>query len=69
MLHFENPVLWLAAALSLGGLVVLLRSCLGAEARARRRRDRSHGPIVSRKRGPQIKLAVEVDNPKANRKS
>ena len=58
------------ALLSLLALVVLafavfgLRHYFSANAREARRRARSHGPVVSRKRGPSVRLAVEVDKPK-----
>jgi hypothetical protein len=41
----------------------------GAEARERRRREKSHRPVASRKQGPTIKLAVDVGKPRRDRKS
>jgi hypothetical protein len=46
----------------------LLRGHFSAETRARRRRGQSHRPMVSRKQGPTIQLAVDVDKPKRDRK-
>jgi hypothetical protein len=64
----ENPMLWLIGILVLAGLFVLVRGHFNAAARERRRRDRSHGPVTSRKRGPTVKLAVDMDGPKRKRK-
>ena len=50
--------------LALSVILVLVRGYFSAEARERRRRDRSHGPVSSRKRGPTVRLAVDVDRPK-----
>ena len=64
MLDIGTFVLWLILAILLVGLLLLVRSHFGAEAKARRRRDKSHRPIVSTKRGPTVKLAVNVDRTK-----
>jgi hypothetical protein len=64
MFNTENPLLWLAGLLLAAGLVWLLRGHFGAAARERRRRERSHGRVVSKGRGPMIKLAVETERPK-----
>lgn len=63
-----HAILWLMGSLVLVGLFVLVRGHFSAEVRARRRRDRSHGPVVSRKRGPTVKLAVAVGERKRKRK-
>ena len=68
MFNAGNPALWLIGMLVLAGLFVLVRGQFSAEARERRRRDRSHGPVISRKRGPTVKLAVDVHEPRRNRK-
>ena len=67
MFDSGNPVLWLVGILVLAALVILLGGRFSAEARERRRRDRSHGPVISRKRRPTVKLAVNVDEPKRKR--
>lgn len=59
-----SSVLWLMGLLVLAALFVLVRGHFSAEARERRRRDRSHGPVISRKRGTTVRLAVKVDKPK-----
>jgi hypothetical protein len=64
MLAAASPAVWLTALFGIVALLVLLRRPFSAEVRARRRRDRSHGPVVSRKRSPTVKLAANVDEPK-----
>jgi hypothetical protein len=64
MLDIRNPILWLFVVLVLGLLVVFMPGRFSAEKRERRRRDRSHKPVVSRKHGPTVRLAVDVDQPK-----
>jgi hypothetical protein len=59
------------AWLFLGGLGLILgwilfRRHFTPDARERRRRARSHGPVVSRKQGVSVRLAVKTD--KARRK-
>jgi hypothetical protein len=68
MLDIRNPVLWLIGAIVLGLVLVLLRGHFTAAARERRRRDRSHQPVVSRKQGPSVKLAVNAGKSKGDRK-
>jgi MYXO-CTERM domain-containing protein len=63
-----NPIPWLMGLLVLAAVFVLLRRHFSVEARERRRRDRSHAPVISRKRGPTVKLAVDVGKPKRKRK-
>jgi hypothetical protein len=48
--------------------MAFLRGHFTAEARGRRRRDKSHRPVISRKQGPTVRLAVDVDKPKRDRK-
>lgn len=67
MLDIRNPVVWLVGFIALGIFFFLLRGCFGAEARERRRREKSHRPVISRKQGPTVKLAVNVDKPKGDR--
>jgi hypothetical protein len=69
MLEFRNPVLWLIGGIAAGVVLFLARGQFSAEARSRRRRQRSHRPITSRKQGPTVKLAVKVDQPKRDRNS
>jgi hypothetical protein len=59
---------WLAlGALGLALAVILLRRQFGAGARERRRRARSHGPVISRKAGVSVRLAVKTDKTKSKR--
>jgi len=67
MAGISNPILWLSGVLAVGVVVFLVRGYFGAEARARRRRSRSHRPLTSRRHGPTVKLAVHVDKPKPDR--
>lgn len=60
MFEIENPILWLLGVITLGALLILGRRHWNAEARERRRRDRSHGRVVSKSRRPMVKLAVDA---------
>ncbi len=64
MPDIRSPIVWLAGVLALLLVIFLVRGHFGAEARARRRRERSHRRVISRKQGPTVKLAVSVDKPK-----
>ena len=68
MLASNASMLWLMGGLVLVTSIMLVRGYFSPEARERRRRDRSHGPVVSRKRGPTIRLAANVGKPKRKRK-
>jgi hypothetical protein len=67
MPDMRNPVVWLIGVIAVCLVFLLLRGRLSAEARERRRRDKSHRPVISRKQGPTVKLAVNVDKPKGGR--
>jgi len=69
MLDIRNPIFWLTVVIALAVVLFLARGQFSAEARSRRRRQRSHRPVISRKQGPTVRLAVEVDKPKRDRKS
>jgi hypothetical protein len=64
MVGARNPVVWLMGIMAFTAIFFLLRSHFGNEARDRRRREKSHRRVISRKRGPTVKLAVDVDKPK-----
>jgi len=68
MLDARNPVVWLIGLLVFAVAFFLVRGYFSTEARARRRRERSHRPVVSRKQGPTVRLAVDVDKPRRDRK-
>jgi hypothetical protein len=68
MLNAGNPVVWLIGIILFGVAFLLLRGYFNAEARARRRLEKSHRPVISRKQGPSVRLAVDVDKPKRDRK-
>ncbi len=61
-------MVWLIGIIAVAALWVLARGYFKPEARARRRRDKSNRPVISRKRGPSVRLAVDVDKPKGERK-
>jgi hypothetical protein len=69
MFDIRNPVFWLIGMIAVAALWLLTRSYFNPEARARRRRDKSNRPVISRKRGPSVRLAVDVDKPKREKKS
>ena len=68
MLDIRNPMVWLIGASALAALGLLARGYFSAEARARRRREKSNRPLISRKRGPTVRLAVKVDKSKRDPK-
>jgi len=68
MLDARNLVIWLIGIIAVAVAFFLLRGHFSAEARARRRREKSHRPVISRKQGPIVRLAVDVDRRKRNRK-
>ncbi len=67
MLDIPSSVLWLLGILVLGATIFGLRRYFSANAREARRCARNHGPVVTRKHGPAIRLAVKVDNTKRDR--
>jgi hypothetical protein len=68
MLDIRNPILWLIGVIALGVVLFLVRGHFSAEARERRRREKSHRPVISRKQGPTVRLAVDVGKRKRKRK-
>jgi hypothetical protein len=69
MLDLTNPILWLLGVPALGVLLFVLAGHFNAEARERRRRMRSHRPVVSRKAGPTVKFAVNPGKPRRRGKN
>jgi len=67
MRDIGNPILWLIGVLALVIVLFLARGRFSAQTRVRRRRERSHRPVVSRKPGPTVRLAVDVDKPERDR--
>ncbi len=61
MLDIGNPGVWLIGIIAVASVLFLLRGYFTAEAREQRRRERSHRRVVSRKQGPTVRLAVNVD--------
>jgi len=68
MLDLGNPIVWLLGVIALALGLFCVRGHFSAEARARRRRERSNRPAISRKKGPTVKLAANVGKPKGDRK-
>ena len=68
MLDRGNSVLWLIRVLAFGAVLLLARSHFTAEARERRRHEKSHRRVLSRKQGPTVRLVVDVGKPKRDRK-
>ena len=68
MLDIRNPVVWLTGMIVVAAFWLLARGYFKPEARARRRRDKSNRPVISRRRGPSVQLAVDVDKPKREKK-
>jgi hypothetical protein len=69
MFDIKNPTFWLVGVLTLGSLWFVGRARFNTEARERRRREKSHRRVISRKQGPAVKLAVKVDKPPRDRKN
>jgi hypothetical protein len=68
MLDSRNSMVWLIGVLTLGIIFFLLRGRFNAETRARRRREKSNRPVISRKKDPTVKLAVNAGKPRGDRK-
>jgi len=68
MLDIKNPLFWLLGVVVVVAIRSLVRSNFSTEAREQRRRERSHQPVVSRRHGPTIRLAVDVGKPRRVRK-
>jgi len=60
MFELVNPVLWLLALVLVASLFLLLRGYFSPKARERRRRQRSHGRVVSKATRPMVSLAVKT---------
>jgi hypothetical protein len=61
-----KPMVWLGVVLAVAALFLLARRFAPQE-RARRRRQRSYGKIVSRRSGPWVRLAVKLKGQKSER--
>jgi hypothetical protein len=68
MQDIRHQMVWLIVIIAAAALWVLARGYFNPEVRARRRRDKSNRPVISRKRGPTVQLAVDVDKPKREKK-
>jgi hypothetical protein len=68
MFDIKNPVLWMVGIIVIAAIFLFVRRQFNSGVRERRRRDRSHAPVISRKRGPTVRLAVDVDESKRDRK-
>jgi len=61
MLKTETMVFWLVlVALGIVAWQFFGKRFFSTEAMDRRRRDRNHGRVISRRQGPQVKLASKV---------
>jgi len=61
MSELSNSSVWLLALVAIGIAGVLLRAFFNRDARERRRRQRSHGRVISKVARPMVKLAVEAE--------
>ncbi len=68
MRDIRNPVRWLISMVAVAIAVFLVLRQFSAKARKRRRREKSHRQVISRKHGPSVRLAADVGNPKRGRK-
>ena len=55
---------WLLGLVAFGAVLWFLRSQFSAEARLARRRRKNYGHMVSKGKGPMVKLAVRTEQPK-----
>ncbi len=58
---------WSVGGVVFVGVAVLVASQFSPEARLRRRRRKSHSPIVSKTRRPTVKFSVTVPKEKSER--
>ena len=68
MLDVRNPMLWFMGVLAATLVLLLARNHFSAEARSRRRREKSQRRVMSRRQGPTVRLETKVNKPKNNRK-
>jgi len=68
MFSVRSPVFWFGVVVAFTLALFLVRAVFDPDARARRRRHRSHGRVVSRRQGPSVRLLVNVDKSKRDRK-
>jgi hypothetical protein len=61
---FSGYLVWLVLAVLIFAFVLGLLGWLRPIAKEARRRARSHGPVVSKRRGPSIHLAAKVKGKK-----
>lgn len=67
-MEFGGPVLWIIGLPAIGLVFLLWHANRNYEHRERRRRLKSHRPVVSSKPGPGVKFAVNVGGRKRRRK-
>ena len=68
MFAIANTVLWLFSAIAITAAFWFLRRCFSAEAREQRRRARNHRPVISTANRPMVRLAVDAEKSKSERK-
>ena len=68
MFATTNVTFWIVDSATGVALLLLLHRYFSAEARAARRRERSHRRVVARVSRPIVRLAVETEKPKSDRK-
>jgi hypothetical protein len=68
MFAIANTVLWLFSTIVITAVFWLLRGHFSAEAREQRRRARSHRPVISTANRPMVRLAVDAEKSKSERK-
>jgi hypothetical protein len=56
----DDSLLWIVFAFMAVGCVVAIISHFSSEARLRRRRRKSHSPIVSKTRRPAVRFSVKT---------
>jgi len=67
-LEARHGQVWDTPELSNDFEVIGFMAHFSAETRERRRRGKNHRPVISRKQGPTVKLAVNEGKPKRDRK-
>ena len=60
MIDLKHLLVWLIGGALLGAILLLLRGQFSAEARERRRRERSHRRVVSKSKRPTVRFAVRT---------
>ncbi len=60
----SNPILYVAGLVVAGAVLWGMRRLFSPQAREERRRRKSYKPVISKRSGPTVKLAVKTNKPR-----